>query len=131
MRTDQLAGFSSHGLRLGDHAIKPEITAPGVGITAAAVGGGYIARSGTSMATPHVAEAAAILAQRHPAWTGERLKAALIGSAAPPPAPRLSTRAAGGWTWSARWHSRSSPYRAPSGPPSPGAVRTAGRRPGP
>ena len=39
--------------------------------------------SGTSMAAPHVAGAAAILAQRHPDWSGQQLKAALIGSAAP------------------------------------------------
>ena len=39
--------------------------------------------SGTSMATPHTAGAAAILAQEHPDWTGERIKAALTASAKP------------------------------------------------
>ncbi|MBE1588709.1 S8 family serine peptidase [Nonomuraea angiospora] len=84
-RADRLAPFSSRGPRDGDHAIKPDVTAPGVGIVAAAPGGRHVARSGTSMAAPHVAGAAAILAQRHPDWTGQRLKAALIGSAAPQP----------------------------------------------
>ncbi len=86
-RSDRVAVFSARGPRLGDHAIKPEITAPGVAIMAAAAkgtaDGPYVAHSGTSMATPHVTGAAAILAQRHPDWTGERLKAALIGTAKP------------------------------------------------
>ncbi|MEU4226803.1 S8 family serine peptidase [Nonomuraea sp. NPDC026600] len=79
----RMAQFSSQGPRVSDHAIKPDVTAPGVDITAAAVGGGYRVMSGTSMASPHVAGAAAILAQRHPDWTGAQLKSALIGSAAP------------------------------------------------
>ncbi|GAA2362432.1 S8 family serine peptidase [Nonomuraea africana] len=86
-RQDQIADFSSTGPREGDHAVKPDITAPGVEIVAAAAAGtaegSHVARSGTSMATPHVAGAAAILAQRHPGWTGQQLKAALTGSAVP------------------------------------------------
>ncbi|MGW0198112.1 S8 family serine peptidase, partial [Nonomuraea sp. NPDC003201] len=78
----KMAPFSSR-MRDVDHAIKPELTAPGVDIMAARAGGGHVAMSGTSMAAPHVAGAAAILAQRHPEWTGRQLKAALIGSAAP------------------------------------------------
>ncbi|MFD8533413.1 S8 family serine peptidase [Streptosporangium canum] len=86
-RNDKVASFSSTGPREGDHAIKPDVTAPGVGIVAAAAAGtadgSHRTMSGTSMASPHVAGAAAILAQRHPEWTGQQLKAALIGSAAP------------------------------------------------
>ncbi|MET8531141.1 S8 family serine peptidase [Streptomyces sp. NPDC005065] len=81
--SDALANFSSRGPRLGDMKIKPEITAPGVNIVAARAAGttmgtpvdaNYTAASGTSMATPHVAGAAAIMAQRHPDWSGERIK---------------------------------------------------------
>ncbi|MFE7245470.1 S8 family serine peptidase [Streptomyces sp. NPDC057580] len=91
-KSDVLAGFSSRGPRVGDSAIKPEITAPGVGIVAARaagtsmgtpVGAHYTAASGTSMAAPHVAGAAALLAQRHPDWTGQRIKAALTAHAKP------------------------------------------------
>ena len=91
-RDDKLAAFSSRGPRLGDGAMKPEVTAPGVEIAAARAAGTeqghelgeyYTAMSGTSMATPHVAGAAAILAQRHPDWTGEQLKAALASTAVP------------------------------------------------
>ncbi|MFC8428422.1 S8 family serine peptidase [Streptomyces sp. NPDC057253] len=94
-KSDGLAEFSSRGPRVGDGGVKPDLTAPGVDITAAAAAGsllsewypsdipGYLTIEGTSMATPHVAGAAAILAQQHPDWSGERLKAVLTGSAKP------------------------------------------------
>ncbi|MEV4314299.1 S8 family serine peptidase [Actinocrispum sp. NPDC049592] len=94
-RNDNLADFSSRGPRYHDNAIKPEITAPGVDIVAALakdsvigqthqhVGENHVVISGTSMATPHVAGAAAILAGEHPDWKAPRLKAALMSSAKP------------------------------------------------
>ncbi|MFF0446718.1 S8 family serine peptidase [Streptomyces sp. NPDC004609] len=86
-RDDSTAGFSSRGPARVTHTLKPEIAAPGVDISAAAAGGrgvyAYQTMSGTSMATPHVAGAAAVLRQRHPDWTAQRLKAALVSSAEP------------------------------------------------
>ncbi|BBH71822.1 peptidase [Actinoplanes sp. OR16] len=79
---DQRAYFSSAGPRFGDYGLKPDIAAPGVDIVAAKAGGGYEAMSGTSMATPHVAGAAAILAGQHPQWRAQELKNALMSSAA-------------------------------------------------
>jgi subtilisin family serine protease len=89
-KSDQLADFSSRGPRLGDGGVKPDLTAPGVDIVAARsqdasegtpVGSDYLRMSGTSMAAPHVAGAAAALKQQHPQWTPAQLKSALMGSA--------------------------------------------------
>ncbi len=92
-KTDTLADFSSRGPRLGDLAVKPDLTAPGVDITAARSrytslgnpGDEYLTASGTSMATPHVAGSAALLAQRHPDWSATTLKATLMAAAKPNP----------------------------------------------
>ncbi|WP_189185260.1 S8 family serine peptidase [Streptomyces albiflavescens] len=82
---DQAAYFTSAGPRYGDNALKPDLSAPGVGILAArsqlvSGSGYYTSMSGTSMATPHVAGVAALLAEKHPDWTGERLKDALMST---------------------------------------------------
>lgn len=88
---DRLADFSSTG-PTADSALKPDLTAPGVDIVSAKAAhghmgdpaaDGYVSMSGTSMATPHAAGAAAILAQRHPDWTGARIKQALTASTTP------------------------------------------------
>jgi len=49
-------------------------------------GGYYRLERGTSMATPHVAGAAVLLAQKHPEWTGQQLKDALMSTSAVTPA---------------------------------------------
>ncbi|SCF83047.1 S8 family serine peptidase [Streptomyces sp. Ncost-T10-10d] len=84
-RDDTTAQFSSRGPVAVTHTLKPEIAAPGVGISAANAGGrgvyAYRTMSGTSMATPHVAGAAAIVRQAHPDWTAQQVKEALVSSA--------------------------------------------------
>ncbi|MGZ0148518.1 S8 family serine peptidase [Kribbella sp. WER1] len=89
-KQDALNPTSSRGPRVGDSAVKPDVTAPGTDIVAAKskdssigepVGDRYLRLSGTSMATPHTAGAAAILLQEHPSWTPADLKGALMGSA--------------------------------------------------
>ncbi|MDT7845665.1 S8 family serine peptidase [Streptomyces justiciae] len=103
-RDDTLADFSSRGPRYRDGAAKPDITAPGVGIVAARASGTamgspvdahYTAASGTSMATPHVAGAAALLAQQHPDWDARRLKDALISTARTQPGTKVSEQGGG------------------------------------
>lgn len=88
-QTEFLAAFSSRGPVINNYRVKPEITAPGVGIVAARAAGtnmgtpiddNYTSANGTSMATPHVAGAAAILKQRHPEWTGDHIKQVLAGT---------------------------------------------------
>ncbi|GIG66685.1 S8 family peptidase [Phytomonospora endophytica] len=85
-KSDEFSDFSSQGPAY-DYTMKPDLVAPGSAITAAqAAGTGaegelYVAYDGTSMATPHVTGAVALLKQRHPDWTAERLKDALVGSA--------------------------------------------------
>ncbi|KAF4410452.1 S8 family serine peptidase [Streptomyces lycii] len=101
-RDDALVDFSSAGPTLAG-SLKPDLTAPGAGIVAAKAAEGvegtappgqggegrYVEMSGTSMAAPHVAGAAAVLAQRRPDLTGDQLKRLLVASAAPgdPDAP--------------------------------------------
>ncbi|MBB5808719.1 subtilisin family serine protease [Saccharothrix ecbatanensis] len=103
-REDGIAPFSSRGPRAGDGAVKPDITAPGVDVVAAKSSTGrigtpvdedHVSMSGTSMATPHVAGAAALIAQQHPDWTGARIKATLMASAKDNPALTAFDQGAG------------------------------------
>ncbi|MFD4641837.1 S8 family serine peptidase [Lentzea sp. NPDC058436] len=87
-----LEEWSSRGPRIGDHAVKPDIAAPGTDIVAAraentlwehAVDDLHARLTGTSMAAPHVAGAAAVLAQRNPSWKAAELKAHLMATVKP------------------------------------------------
>jgi hypothetical protein len=68
-----------------DLMIKPDVSAPGTDIVAAVPfevsSTGYAALTGTSMASPHVAGAAALLRQAHPEWTTQQVKSALMNTA--------------------------------------------------
>ncbi|KPL03034.1 MAG: hypothetical protein AMJ90_04225 [candidate division Zixibacteria bacterium SM23_73_2] len=77
-----IAPFSSRGpSRCDNHTIKPEVCAPGVNIRSSHLNGGYKIMSGTSMASPFVAGACAILKQFNPEATVEQIKLSLLNSA--------------------------------------------------
>jgi subtilisin family serine protease len=79
----EIANFSGSGPTPLSLAFKPDLAAPGVGIVSAQPRASYDALSGTSMAAPHVAGAAALLLELHPDWTVEQLKSALVQTADP------------------------------------------------
>ena len=78
-----MSDFSSRGPSGcgGAYAIKPEVCAPGDTIYSALPGGGYIIRSGTSMATPHVAGVVALMRQANPDLDVVSIKQILMESA--------------------------------------------------
>ena len=88
-KSDVLASFSSRGpIRDYLGLLKPDITAPGVSIRSTVPTSGqwgspdrYNTLSGTSMAAPHIAGAAALIKQLHPSWTPDMIKANLMNTA--------------------------------------------------
>lgn len=81
-RNYKIAPFSLMGpSKYGE--IKPEISAPGVNIKSSVPGGGYELKSGTSMASPHVAGVAVLLKQINPALSVEEIENILIASSDP------------------------------------------------
>ncbi len=71
---DTFASFSNYGAGV-------DIGAPGVNIYSTWMGGGYNTISGTSMATPHVAGAAALFVKSHPSSTLAQVRAGLQAAA--------------------------------------------------
>ena len=80
-----VATFSSGGPTPYSLRMKPDVTAPGVGVLSSVPRreGLWAYLSGTSMAAPHVAGAAALLHQRHPSWTVAQIKSALVQTGQP------------------------------------------------
>jgi Subtilase family len=84
-RSGVITSFSSAGLTAFRDLLKPDVTAPGGQILSSTLpeftgGSPFAVFDGTSMATPHVAGAAALLVQLHPTWTAEQIKSALIST---------------------------------------------------
>ena len=79
-RRDHIADFSSAGPTPVSLQLKPDVTAPGVGVLSAIPAHDFETLDGTSMGSPHVAGGAALLLQRHPSWTVQQVKSALAST---------------------------------------------------
>lgn len=81
-----ISRFSSRGPNFNSTVLKPDVAAPGSPIVSAAIGStnaSYVALSGTSMSSPHVAGAAAVVLQNKPSLTAKEVKSVLMNSANP------------------------------------------------
>lgn len=84
---NQPTAFSGRGYTRETNQVKPDLAAPGVEVISCAPGGGYVRRSGTSMAAPFVTGGAALMMQwgivdgNDPYLYGEKIKAYLIRGA--------------------------------------------------
>ncbi|HET9508646.1 MAG TPA: S8 family serine peptidase, partial [Gaiellaceae bacterium] len=79
--------FTSSGLTPFGKTLKPDVTAPGAQILSSTLpefaGDQFAVLDGTSFSAPHVAGIAALLTQRHPSWTPQQMKSALMSTAGP------------------------------------------------
>src|SRR5436190_21432422 len=78
-KTRRIAAFSSAGPTPLSVELKPDVTAPRADVVSSVAPAALWASfSGTSMASPHVAGAGALLRDRHPQWTVQQIKSALV-----------------------------------------------------
>jgi subtilisin family serine protease len=81
---DRLANSSSRGPVAAGDFMKPAVAAPGSSVLAAGGSGSDLTfKSGTSMASPHVAGAALLLRALRPHWTVADIESALLTTAVP------------------------------------------------
>ncbi len=80
-KSDRFWRFSSRGPAPVTYGVKPEVVAPGESIESTVLSGGHEQKTGTSMAAPHVAGAAALLLQARPGLTPAGVKSLLMTTA--------------------------------------------------
>ncbi|BAJ03564.1 S8 family serine peptidase [Shewanella violacea] len=82
---DLINASSSRGPNGNQNILKPDLAAPGTDILSATSpdedGTDFATMTGTSMASPHVAGAAALMKQLHPEWSANDIKTALTSTA--------------------------------------------------
>ncbi|MET0939558.1 MAG: S8 family serine peptidase [Gaiellaceae bacterium] len=95
-KSGSIASFSSSGPAALSLRMKPDVSAPGASILSSIPEreGTWASWSGTSMAAPHVAGAAALLIQRHPGWTVDQITSALVQTGVPAGDPDSDSEAA-------------------------------------
>jgi len=85
-----MAGFSSQGPTDVRFRVKPDLVAPGVNVLSSVPETAceesesppcFAFFSGTSMAAPHLAGAAAVIRQQHPDWTAAEVRSAVVNTA--------------------------------------------------